>query len=77
MPLTDIALRKATSGQVLRENGLEFRFYEDGKAGVRFVGRVRGTNGRVGVMICPLQSGPSTILVWTLKEKTNGQETRA
>ena len=28
-------------------------------------------------LICPLQSGPSTILVWTLKEKTNGQETRA
>ncbi len=28
-------------------------------------------------MICPLQSGPSTILVWTLKEKTNGQEARA
>ena len=51
MPLTDIALRKATSGQVLRENGLEFRFYEDGKAGVRFVGRVRGTNGRVGVSL--------------------------
>ena len=32
----------------------------------------------VGVaVICPLQSGPSTILVWTLKEKENGQETRA
>ena len=30
----------------------------------------------IGV-ICPLQSGPSTILVWTLKEKENGQETRA
>jgi hypothetical protein len=29
------------------------------------------------MLICPLQSGPSTILVWTLKEKTNGQETRA
>jgi hypothetical protein len=28
-------------------------------------------------LICPLQSGPSTILVWTLKEKTNGQEARA
>ena len=51
MPLTDIALRKATSGQVLRENGLEFRFYEDGKAGVRFVGRVRGTNARFGISL--------------------------
>ena len=29
------------------------------------------------VLICPLQSGPSTILVWTLKERENGQETRA
>ena len=28
-------------------------------------------------VICLLQSGPSTILVWTLKEKINGQETRA
>ncbi len=28
-------------------------------------------------VICPLQSGPSTILVWTLKERENGQETRA
>ena len=28
-------------------------------------------------LICPLQSGPSTILVWTLKERENGQETRA
>ena len=51
MPLTDIALRKATSGQVLRERGLEFRFYEDGKAGVRFVGRVRGTNARFGISL--------------------------
>jgi len=51
MPLTDTALRKAATGQVLRENGLEFRFYEDGKAGVRFVGRVRGTNARIGVSL--------------------------
>jgi hypothetical protein len=29
------------------------------------------------MLICPLQSGPSTILVWTLKERENGQETRA
>jgi len=51
MPLTDTALRKAATDQVLRENGLEFRFYEDGKAGVRFVGRVRGTNARVGISL--------------------------
>ena len=51
MPLTDTALRKAAAGQVLRENGLEFRFYGDGKAGVRFVGRVRGTNARVGISL--------------------------
>lgn len=30
-----------------------------------------------GSVICLLQSGPSTILVWTLKERENGQETRA
>ncbi len=28
-------------------------------------------------VICPLQSGPWTILVWTRQEKGNGQETRA
>jgi len=38
-----------------------------------------GVKHPLGVLevICPLQSGPSTILVWTLKEKENGQETRA
>lgn len=51
MPLTDIALRKATKGQILRENGLEFRFFDDGKAGVRFVGRVRGSNKRVAISL--------------------------
>ncbi len=51
MPITDIALRKATKGQILRENGLEFRFFEDGKAGVRFVGRVRGSNQRVAISL--------------------------
>ena len=51
MPLTDIALRKATKGQILRENGLEFRFFEDGKAGVRFLGRVRGSNQRVAISL--------------------------
>ena len=29
------------------------------------------------ILLCLLQSGPSTILVWTLKEETNGQGTRA
>ena len=28
-------------------------------------------------LLCPLQIGPSTILVWTLKEETSGQGTRA
>ena len=28
-------------------------------------------------VICPLPSGPSTILVWTMKEKRNGQEAPA
>lgn len=51
MPLTDTALRKAAKGQILRENGLEFRFFEQGKAGVRFVGRVRGSNRRVAVSL--------------------------
>ncbi len=51
MPLTDIALRKATKGQILRDNGLEFRFFEDGKAGVRFVGRIRGSNQRVAISL--------------------------
>ena len=51
MPLTDVALRKATKGQILRDNGLEFRFFDDGKAGVRFVGRVRGSNQRVAISL--------------------------
>lgn len=51
MPLTDIALRKATKGQILRDNGLEFRFFEDGKAGVRFIGRVRGSNQRIAISL--------------------------
>ena len=29
------------------------------------------------LVICPLQSGPKVNLDWTLKEKRNGQETRA
>ena len=32
---------------------------------------------RRALVTCPLQSGPSTILVWTKKEKSDGQETRA
>jgi hypothetical protein len=51
VPLTDIALRNAAKGQILRENGLEFRFFEDGKAGIRFVGRVRGSNQRVAISL--------------------------
>jgi len=51
MPLTDTALRKGTKGQTLRENGLEFRFFEDRKAGVRFVGRVRGSEKRIAVSL--------------------------
>ena len=51
MPPTDIALRKSTTGLALRENGLEFRFYKDVKAGVRFIGRVRGTNARIGISL--------------------------
>ena len=51
MPLTDIALRNAAKGQILRENGLEFRLFEDGKAGIRFVGRVRGSNQRVAISL--------------------------
>ena len=31
----------------------------------------------LAIVICPHQSGPSTILVWPLKERENGQETRA
>ena len=37
----------------------------------------RLTGGALVPLICPHQSGPSTILVWTLKERENGQETRA
>jgi integrase len=51
VPLTDIALRKATKRQILREGGLEFRFFEDGKAGVRFLGRVRGSNQRFAISL--------------------------
>ncbi len=35
------------------------------------------TNIREKTLICPLQSGPSNILDWTLKERKNGQEARA
>lgn len=51
MTLTDVALRKAVDGQILREGGLEFRFFDEGKAGVRFVGRVRGTNQRIAISL--------------------------
>ncbi|MBR0671724.1 tyrosine-type recombinase/integrase [Neoroseomonas soli] len=49
MTLTDAALRKAGDGAIMREGGLEFRFFAEGKAGVRFVGRVRGTNQRIAI----------------------------
>jgi len=32
---------------------------------------------QVSAVICPLPSGPSTILVWTMKEQRNGQEAQA
>lgn len=51
MTLTDAALRRAAQGETLREEGLEFRFFEAGKAGVRFVGRVRGTNQRIAIAV--------------------------
>jgi len=51
LPLTDTALRKAAKDQILRDGGLEFRFFEQGKAGVRFVGRVRGSDKRVAVSL--------------------------
>jgi hypothetical protein len=44
---------------------------------IRRFQRIDVVGDRIVYLICPLQSGPSTILVWTLKEKTNGQETRA
>jgi integrase len=51
MTLTDAALRRAPEGGTLREDGLEFRFFEAGKAGVRFIGRVRGTNQRIAISL--------------------------
>lgn len=59
MALTDAALRKAGDGAILREGGLEFRFFAEGKAGVRFVGRVRGTNQRIAAS-APRGSIPGT-----------------
>ncbi len=67
MLLTDIPLRKATKGQILRENGLEFRFVEDGKAGVRFLGRVRGSNQRVASSV-GRYPGLSLQAAWKLGE---------
>ena len=49
--LTDLVLRNAKKGEILREQGLEFRFFLPGKAGVRFIGRVRGTNARVSISL--------------------------
>jgi integrase len=49
MTLTDSALRKAKAGTIFREVGLEFRFFEDGRAGVRYVGRVKGSSKRFAV----------------------------
>ena len=51
MALTDVALKNAPEGAILRENGLEFRFYAKGEAGVRFVGRVRGSGARVAIKL--------------------------
>jgi integrase len=46
MPLSDAALRRAPAGAIVREEGLEFRFFEAGKAGVRYVGRIKGSAKR-------------------------------
>jgi integrase len=46
MTLTDAALRHAPPGTIVREDGLEFRFFEVGKAGVRYVGRIKGNAKR-------------------------------
>jgi integrase len=49
--LTDVALRRAKVGDTHRDGGLEFRFHADGVAGVRYVGRIRGTNKRISLAL--------------------------
>ncbi|NBS44628.1 MAG: DUF4102 domain-containing protein, partial [Acetobacteraceae bacterium] len=45
--LTDAVLRNGQKGDIFREDGLEFRFFEKGQAGVRYVGRMARTNARL------------------------------
>ena len=40
--ITDVKLRQAKKGAEFRERGLEWRFFNDGEAGVRLSGRVKG-----------------------------------
>jgi integrase len=47
--LTDAILRTAKRGDIHREEGLEFRFFRNGQAGVRYVGRLGGTNARLAL----------------------------
>ena len=49
--LTDVALRRAKAGDTHREGGLEFRFHAGGAAGVRYVGRIRGSNKRIAIAL--------------------------
>jgi len=58
-PLTDATLRMAKKGDIHREGGLEFRFFADGKAGIRYIGRLAGTNARLSL---PLGKYPSMSL---------------
>lgn len=57
--LTDTNLRSAKKGSIFREDGLEFRFFANGQAGVRYVGRLAGTNARLAF---PLGRYPSLSL---------------
>ena len=67
MALTDVALKNAPEGAILRENGLEFRFYAKGEAGVRFVGRVRGSGARVAIKLGSVEIWDSQLSLFVIQ----------
>ena len=49
--ISDVALRHAKAQSVIREKGIEWRFYATGQAGVRWIGRLQGAKKRVSLSL--------------------------
>lgn len=49
--ISDVALRHAKAHSVIREQGIEWRFHATGRAGVRWIGRLQGSNKRVSLSL--------------------------